>query len=72
MLSKKAVRVLVRGTLQSALRIAEVDLDVGCHGELPARGEFWSAVERNGSAKWRGKIANLPAYRLGYGPETIC
>src|ERR1700712_3605989 len=32
-LPQESIRVFVRATLPGILRIAEVDLDVGCHGE---------------------------------------
>ncbi len=59
-LAQQAVGVLVGTALPRAVRIAEVDLDIGRQGEAPVVGKFFAAVPGQRPTEVSGQLARLP------------
>ena len=62
-LAQQAVGVLVGAALPRAVRIAEVDLDVGCEGEAAVVGKLLAPVPGQRPADVSGQLARLPDQR---------
>jgi len=62
-LTKQTIGVLAAATLPRAVRVAEVDIDVGVDGETDVLGHLFPLVPRQRAPKVRGELGKLPGQR---------
>jgi len=60
-LSQEPIRVFVRATLPRIVRIAEVDLDVGCHGNALMVSHLLAPIPGQRSVQFVRQLAGVPA-----------
>src|SRR5215203_4448177 len=70
-LSQQAIGILVRPALPRALRVAKIDIDVGCHSKAPMIRQFLTPVPGQGLVQLFWQLLRLLDECVDYRPGVL-